>query len=70
LPSHEHSFGVPGRSSRSKYLQYVGIVAAFVAIVGSVAPGWEFGGTDHAAPLVLGGACAIVAAGWALHRLA
>ncbi|MFC6939865.1 multidrug transporter [Salinirubellus sp. GCM10025818] len=61
---------MPGRSSQSSPLQYVGVAVALVAVVGSVALGWEFGGTGDTTPLVLGGTCAVVAVGWALYRQA
>jgi hypothetical protein len=59
---------VPGRSSQSTALRYVGGTVALVAIVGSVALGWEFGGTDDPVPLVLGAAFAVVAVGWTAYR--
>ena len=68
LPAHEHRSAVPGRSSGSRSLQYVGAAVALVAIVGSVALGWEFGGTDDTFPLVIGAVCAVVAVGWTLYR--
>jgi hypothetical protein len=40
---------VPGRSNR---LPLVGLVFAVVAVVGSVAFDWQFGGTDN--PVVFG----------------
>jgi len=59
---------VPGRSSQPPALRYVGVAVAVVAVVGSVALGWEFGGTDDPVPLVLGAAFALVAVGWTVYR--
>jgi hypothetical protein len=59
---------VPGRSSASTSLRYVGAVVALVAVVGSVALGWEFGGTDDPVPVVLGAACVVAAVGWTVYR--
>jgi hypothetical protein len=49
-----------GRSSESRTLQYVGFAVAGVAVVGTVAFGWEFGGDDQL-PLALGAAAVVVA---------
>ena len=59
-----------GSSSQSTALRYVGVAVALVAIVGSVALGWEFGGADDVIPLALGAACAVCAIGWTLYRRA
>jgi hypothetical protein len=59
---------VPGRPSQSTALRYVGAAVALVAVVGSVALGWEFGGTDDGVPLVLGAGFALVAVGWTVYR--
>jgi len=59
---------VPGRSSQSTALRHVGVAVALVAVVGSVALGWEFGGADDPVPLVLGAAFAVVAVGWTVYR--
>ena len=59
---------MPGRSSQSTALRYVGVAVALVAVVGSVLLGWEFGGTDDPVSLVLGAACAAVAVGWTVYR--
>jgi hypothetical protein len=44
------------------------VAVAVVAVVGSVALGWEFGGTDDPVPPVLGAAFALVAVGWTVYR--
>jgi hypothetical protein len=44
------------------------MAVALVAVVGWVALGWGFGGTDDPGPLVLGGAFALVAVGWTVYR--
>jgi len=49
-----------GRSSESRTLQYVGFAVAAVAVVGTVAFGWEFGGDDPL-PLALGVAAVVAA---------
>jgi len=59
---------VPGRSSQSTALRYVGVAVALVAVVGSVLLGWEFGGTDDPVPLALGAGFAVVAAGLTVYR--
>lgn len=59
---------MPGRSSQTPSLRYVGAVVALAAVVGSVLLGWEFGGTDDPVPFVLGAAFAVVAVGWTVYR--
>lgn len=54
---------MPGRSTSSKPLQYVGIAVALIAVVGSVALGWDFGGSIDPLPAALGVAAAGVAIG-------
>jgi len=58
---------MPGRSSASKPFRYVGAAVALVALVGTVAFGWEFG-TDDPVPLALGAGAAAVAVGWTVYR--
>lgn len=59
---------MPGKPSQSKPLQYVGALVAVVAVVGTVAFGWEFGATDDLAPVALGVVFAVVAIGATLYR--
>ena len=56
---------MPGRSSPSGPLQYLGAV---VAVVGYAVFGWRFGETESAIPLVVGGLCAAVVIGWTLYQ--
>ena len=58
---------MPGKPSQSRPLQYVGALVAAVAVVGTVAFGWEFGGTDPV-PVALGVAVAAVAVGATAYR--
>lgn len=58
---------MPGRSSRSRPLQYFAALVALVALVGYVAFDWRFGETDGLLPVALGMAC-VVAAGWTVYR--
>jgi 1,4-dihydroxy-2-naphthoate octaprenyltransferase len=59
---------MPGRSSRSKRLQYLGAVVALVAVSGSAVFGWRFGSSDSPIPILVGVVCAVVAIGWTLYR--
>ena len=58
---------MPGRSSQSKTLQYVGVVGAIVAVIGSVALGWEWGGNDDLLPFLVGAVFFAVAVGWTVR---
>lgn len=69
LPGRDRTGSMPGRTSQSRLLQYVGVAAALVAVVGFVVFGWRFGGeSDGATPLVVGAVCAAVALGWTIYR--
>ncbi|MFC6836896.1 hypothetical protein [Halomarina ordinaria] len=59
---------MPGRSSRSPTLQWVGLAAFVVALVGFVVFGWRFGGESDTFPFALGVAVAVLALGWTLRR--
>ncbi|WP_313694734.1 hypothetical protein [Halorarum halobium] len=56
------------KRSGSRPLQFVGVVAAAMAVVGSVAFGWEFGGPTGTVPFVLGVGFVVVAVGWTVLR--
>jgi len=59
---------MPGRSSQSALLRYVGVIAAIVAIVGSAQFDWQFGAPTGSVPFALGVAAALLAVGWTLYR--
>jgi len=59
---------MPGRSSQSRTLQYVGAITAVVAVIGYVVFGWRFGDTDATIPFLFGALCVIIAIGWELYR--
>lgn len=59
---------MPGRGSSSRTLQYVGIIAAVIGVLGYVAFGWRFGDADATIPSLLGALCVIIAVGWELYR--
>lgn len=59
---------MPGRSSQSTLLQYVGIAAAIVAVVGYVVFGSRFGEADGVTPSVIGAAVAVFAVGWTVYQ--
>lgn len=59
---------MPGRSSQSKPLQYVGALVALIAIVGYVVFDWRFGETNEIAPFGIGIVCVILAVGWTLYQ--
>lgn len=60
---------MPGRSSDSRPLQVVGLVAFVVAVVGSTYLGWEFDGSmDDPVPVALGIAFAAIAVGVFVYR--
>jgi drug/metabolite transporter (DMT)-like permease len=58
---------MPGRSSDSNALQYVGAVVALVAVVGYAFFGWQFGETNSITPLAIGVVCAVAAVSWTLY---
>ncbi|MFB6074442.1 MAG: multidrug transporter [Haloarculaceae archaeon] len=58
---------MPGRASNSRPLQYVGLAVFAIAVVGTVALGWDFGERDTV-PLVLGALVAGLAIGVSLAR--
>jgi hypothetical protein len=53
---------MPGKSSDSRALQLVGLAVATVAVVGTTVFGWEFGGSDSAAPLAIAAVCVVIVA--------
>lgn len=55
-----------GRSIESRPLFYVAILVAILAVVGTVAFGWEWGGDDPV-PTVIGVGVALLAIGWTLY---
>lgn len=57
---------MPGRSTQSRPLTYVGILIAVVAVVGTLALGWEWGGDDPM-PMVIGASVALIAGGWTVY---
>ena len=59
---------MPGRSSKSKPLQYIGIAVALTAIVGYTVFGWRFGETGGTIPFAVGAVVAIFAVGWTLYQ--
>lgn len=59
---------MPGRSSQSKSIQYIGIAVALLAIVGYTVFGWRFGETSGTTPFAVGAAVAIFAVGWTLYQ--
>lgn len=59
---------MPGRASPSQTLQYVGIIAAAIGVLGYVVFGWRFGDTDATIPFLLGVLCVIIAVGWGFYR--
>lgn len=62
---------MPGRSSQSRSLQIIGALVAVVAVVGTVALGWEWGEADDVVPIAIGAGAAVLAVGWTIYtRLA
>lgn len=59
---------MPGRSSRSKPLQYIGIATALLALVGYTVFGWRFGESGGTTPFAVGAAVAVFAVGWTLYQ--
>lgn len=59
---------MPGRASSSQTLQYVGVIAAVIGVIGYVVFGWRFGDTDAPLPFVFGVLCVGIAVGWELYR--
>jgi len=59
---------MPGRSSQSKPLQYIGIAAALLGIVGYTLLGWRFGETNGTTSFAVGAAVAVFAVGWTLYQ--
>jgi hypothetical protein len=59
---------MPGRSSRSTALRYVGIATALLALVGYTVLGWRFDGSGGTTPFAIGAAVAVFAVGWTLYQ--
>lgn len=59
---------MPGRSSPSRTLQFVGAITAVVALIGYIVFGWRFGDTGASLPFLLGALCVVIAVGWELSR--
>jgi len=59
---------MPGRSSQSTPLQYIGLAVALLAIVGYALFGWRFGEGGGTTPFVVGAAVALFAVGWTLYQ--
>lgn len=59
---------MPGRSSDSTVVQYIGAFVALVAIIGYLAFDWQFGSADGIVPYVVGLGCVIVAIGWTIYQ--
>jgi hypothetical protein len=59
---------VPGRSSQSRSLRYLGALVGLAGVVGYVAFGWGFGDTSGTLPLVIGILAALVAVLWTLYQ--
>jgi hypothetical protein len=58
-----------GRRSDSRALQVVGVAVAAIAVVGSVAFGWDFSGFDDGiVPVALGVGALVLAVGATLYR--
>jgi len=58
---------MPGRASDRPVLKIVGAVAFAVAVVGTVAFGWRFGGDSSPTATAIGVGFAAVAVGWTLY---
>lgn len=59
---------MPGRPTQSQPLQYIGALAALIAIVGYVVFDWRFGESDGIVPLAIGIVCVLLAIGWTLSQ--
>lgn len=59
---------MPGRASRSKPLQYMGVAVALIAIVGYTVFGWRYGETGEIIPFAVGAVVATLAVGWTLYQ--
>ncbi|AXG10557.1 hypothetical protein DU484_12275 [Haloplanus rubicundus] len=59
---------MPGRTSSSNILQYVGVIAAIVGVIGYVVSGWQFGEIDSTIAFALGVICVSIAECWELYR--
>ncbi len=59
-----------GRTSESKPLRYVGVLAALVGVAGFVVFGWRFGEVDGPVPFAIGAICFLLAVGWTLYKRA
>ena len=59
---------MPGRSTQSRRLTLLAGVVAVVAVVGTVALGWEWGETGDVVPLAIGVGVALVAVGATLYE--
>lgn len=59
---------MPGRSTDSDALQYVGLLAAVVAVVGYIAFDWRFSSADGPLPVAIAVVCVVVAVGYTLLR--
>lgn len=60
---------MPGRSSNSRPLQFVGALIALVAVVGYVAFDWQFGGSTEPTPFAIGAVVAAVAVAATAYRV-
>lgn len=68
LPNPRANTDMPGRSSQSTPLQYVGVAVALLAVVGYTVFGWRFGEPNGIAPFAIGVAVAIFAVGWTAYQ--
>ena len=57
-----------GRRTEWRLLQYVGVVAFAIGLVGYIAFGWRFDGTSEQLPAALAVVAAAVALVWTLAR--
>jgi len=57
---------MPGKSTGSKPLTYVGVGIALLAVGGTLALGWEWGGAEPM-PMAIGVGTALLAIGWTLY---
>jgi hypothetical protein len=55
-----------GRSG-SAVVRAIGAIVALVALVGYLAFGWSFNGSESTVPTVIGGVVALAAVGWTLY---
>lgn len=58
---------MPGKATQSRGLRIVGALVAIVAVVGTVALGWEWGETSDVLPVAIGIGAAVLAVGWTIY---